>query len=388
MTFWLSLAVFLASALIYGNVARGWRRLAWLRDIGPLASTTLPLVSLIVPARNEARDVEAAMRSLLALDYAALEVIAIDDRSTDATPEILERLAAEFPKLAVLHIRELPGGWLGKNHALHEGAKRARGEYLVFLDADVTLEPTALARAAAHCEAERLDHLTLVPQAVAPNRFVAICMLSGFVGLLAMYRPWRAQRTGRHDLGVGAFNMVRASAYGAVGGHAALAMEVLDDIALGRLMGEHGRRQQMVIGVGMSRVAMYGSTREMFAAIQKNVFTFLDYSAWKLLAATVFIFVLSVWPWLGVLFAEGATRALSVATVAIVVALHVWLAPQFRYSRWCTAYLPLTGALTIFCFWQVAILTWLRGGVLWRGTLYPLGQLKGARRIVARHSNG
>lgn len=376
MTFWLSAAVFAASLVIYGNVARGWRKLAWLRDIARVDPANAPLVSLVVPARNEARDVEAAMRSLLALDYPALEVIAIDDRSTDETGAILDRLAAESTRLQVLHVRDLPAGWLGKNHALHEGAKRARGEYILFIDADVVLAPSALARAIAHCRAQRLEHLTVWPEVPMPTLFLRLCLLSGFVGLLAMYRPWRAQSTGKHGLGVGAFNMVRAAAYREAGGHAAIAMQVLDDIELGRLMAQRHYRQDLVIGADMVSVFMYRSATEMFRGVQKNVFTFLDYSTFKLVGATLLTFALAVWPWLGVVITDGTTRALNAATIALVVALYVWLAPQFKYSRWCAAYLPANGVLTIFLLWQVAILTWVRGGVLWRGTLYPLAELR------------
>ena len=378
--FWVSLAVLAASVGTYGGVWRGWHKLRQLREVPPNVQLNPPAVSIIVAALNEARGIEPALRSILALDYQALEIVAIDDRSTDGTGEILDRLRREFPNLQVVHVRELPAGWLGKNHALHSGATRARGDYLLFTDADVVFEPTAIRRAVALCEAERLDHLTLVPDVPSRSGFMALFTMGGFIGLLALYRPWRAQETRKHRLGVGAFNMVRAASYRAVGGHEALAMEVLDDIELGRLMSLGELRQDFLLAEGMVSVEMYRSALEMFRGIQKNVFTFLDYSVWKLLAATLVTFAFSVWPWAAIFFTHGATLWLNLASAATALALYVHLAPRFGYSRWCAAWLPLTGLITIFLFWQVAIRTWITGGIVWRGTFYPLAELKRRKR--------
>src|SRR5262245_58393739 len=109
-----------------------------------------PTVSLIAPARNEERHIEQAVRSLVPIDYPGLEITIVNDRSTDRTGEILSRLATEFPQLNVVHLEELPAGWLGKNHALQLGADRSQGEWLLFTDADVIFEPTALRRAIAY----------------------------------------------------------------------------------------------------------------------------------------------------------------------------------------------------------------------------------------------
>jgi glycosyltransferase involved in cell wall biosynthesis len=381
---WFSLAVLVASLGVYGAVFRGWHKLGQLRDVKPELPSPPPAVSIVVAARNEAGAIEAAVRSILAIDYPALEVVVVDDRSTDATGAILDRLAAEFPGLRVEHVRDLPAGWLGKNHALHRGAQRAHGDYLVFADADVIFEASAIRRAISYCEATRLDHLTVIPDVPTRSLFVELGMMGGFVGLLAMYRPWRARSSGRHDLGVGAFNLVRAAPFRALGGHETLAMEVLDDIELGGLMGKSNLRQDMLLGHGMISVEMYGTAPEMFRGIQKNVFTFLEYSVWKLLAATAITFAFSVWPWAGILVTEGATRWINVAAAAVPVALYLHLAPQFRYNRVCVLYLPIMGFVTIFLFWQIAITTWIRRGVTWRGTFYSLAELKSRRAMRGR----
>lgn len=380
LAFWFSLAVLAVTSAICAVVLWGWGRLGQLRDVSSMLPANPPKVSIIVAARDEERAIEAAARSLIAIDYPALELIVVDDRSTDRTGEILDRLHAEHPRLDVVHVRELPPGWLGKNHALHAGSLKATGDFLLFTDADVVYEPSALARAVAYCEAKALDHLTVIPDVTTRSGFVQIYMMGGFVGLLAMHRPWRAATTGKHGLGIGAFNLVRREAYRAAGGHAALALEVLDDIELGRMMGEGGRRQEMLLAHGMIQIEMYSTAGEMIRGIQKNVFTFLEYSVWYLIAATLLTFATSVWPWLGILVTDGATRWINVGSAAVVTGMYVHLTPRFGYSRRCLLHLPFTGIVTIALLWQIAIRTWVQGGIVWRGTFYPLKELVKARR--------
>jgi cellulose synthase/poly-beta-1,6-N-acetylglucosamine synthase-like glycosyltransferase len=156
-----------ALALLAAALAlAGWVRLAWLARVDrrallplpPAPADGLPTVTAVVPCRNEAAAVERAMRSVLAQDLPGLRVVAVDDRSGDGTGEILDRLAAADARLEVLHVRALPDGWLGKNHACHAGAARAAGEWILFTDGDVVLAPDALSRALAAARAHGLGH--------------------------------------------------------------------------------------------------------------------------------------------------------------------------------------------------------------------------------------
>src|SRR6266850_2473571 len=143
------------------DFATGYRRLRFLKDVMP--ARAVPPMSIIAAARNEARGIEAAVISLLRLDYPALEIIIVNDRSTDETGAILERLARQHSRLTIKNISELPEGWLGKNHALYAGAAVASGTLLLFTDADVVFEPTTLRRAITLMEQDELDHLTAIP---------------------------------------------------------------------------------------------------------------------------------------------------------------------------------------------------------------------------------
>lgn len=222
----LSLAVFLMSILTLKEIAIGMRKVGLLRHVVPSIDGPTPRVSVVFSALNEAGTIEPALRSLSALDHPDLEIIAIKDQSTDDTGAILDRLTMQHPGLRVLHIETLPPGWLGKSHALHQGSKLASGEYVLFTDADVVFEPSAITRAVAHCEQHRLDHLVVLAEFIAHDRLMGMLLLNGMILFYSKHKPWKLRTSSKHYFGMGAFNMVRATAYRQAGGHQALALAV------------------------------------------------------------------------------------------------------------------------------------------------------------------
>src|SRR5271165_4871035 len=217
----------------------------------------VPRVSIVVPARNEAEHIEAALISLLQLDYSDYEVIAVDDRSEDATGAILDRLEAQWQErgeashhlLKVLHVTELPPSWLGKTHAMWQAGKQATGDWLLFTDADVVYRPDALRRAVVYAEQERADHVVLFPtmRMNSPGeRMMMAFFQSQFV---FAHRPWRvADPKSRDAIGVGAFNLIRRHVYEQIGTYQRLRMAVLDDMKLGEVVKRDGFRQRIVFG--------------------------------------------------------------------------------------------------------------------------------------------
>ncbi len=194
-----------------------------------------PRVSIIVPACNEAADIEATLTRLLALEYDNYEVIAVDDRSTDRTGEIMEKIAAAPPaRLKVFHITDLPAGWMGKPHAMWNASNLASGDWLLFTDADVLFKPDALRRALAYAESERADHLVLFPRMIMEHPGEKM-MIAFFQTLFVFgHRPWKvADPKTKDHIGVGAFNMIRRTVYEALGTYQALRFDVLDDMKLG-----------------------------------------------------------------------------------------------------------------------------------------------------------
>lgn len=374
--FLLTLLVFLISLSTFLGLRYGMRKLKLLADIPPVLNCAAPRVSIIFSALNEAGTIEPALRSVLALDYPNLEIIAINDRSTDSTGEILDRLSREHPALRVLHIKELPTGWLGKNHALQRGGELASGDYLLFTDADVMFNRTALLRAVAYCEREQLDHLVVLAEFIVREHLLAMLLLSGSAFMYAKYKPWKVRTSQNHFFGMGAFNMVRATCYRQAGGHAPLALEVVDDIRLGKLMKHKGYSQDVLLGFGTVSVEWYRNTREMMRGVEKNSFAMLDYQFWTLILVTAVLLPVRYWPWIGLFVTQSVTWWMNLATLAIGLAMFDDLLRPTGWSRRCLAYWPLIGVISMLTIWRGVILTLWRGGIEWRGTRYALAELK------------
>ncbi|HVO51394.1 MAG TPA: glycosyltransferase family 2 protein [Thermoanaerobaculia bacterium] len=238
-----------------------------------------PFVSIVVPARDEERAIEAATRSKCLQDDPAFEVVAVDDRSSDGTRGILARLETEFAGvLRVVDGAEPPPDWLGKPHALDEGSKTARAtrpdDWLVFSDADVVFEPDLLARALAHAKRERLDFLALLPQMEAHGfgerlmvptiPAAAFCYLPGWLMNVPSARAFGG--------GGGVFNLIRRDLFDRIGGHEALKASVVDDVQLGRNARKAGGRTGIALALDSISLRMYHGFPEIAKGLEKNGF--------------------------------------------------------------------------------------------------------------------
>src|SRR3981081_2593860 len=221
-------------------------------DRRPATPNGEPRVSIVVPARNEEEHIRETLVQLLALDYSNYEVIVVNDRSTDRTGQSMGEVAASpqaHGLLKVIHVSELPSGWLGKTHAMWTAGQQATGDWLLFTDADVMFKPDALRRALAYAEAAHADHLVLLPR--MHMKLPGEQMMMAFFQALFVFghRPWKvADPKTRDHIGVGAFNLVRKSVYEAIGTYEALRFEVVDDMKLGKVIKNAGFRQRNVIG--------------------------------------------------------------------------------------------------------------------------------------------
>lgn len=371
----LSLAGWLAWALLGLRTWRGLLRL----DLAPGGPGAGAQLSVVVPCRDEAAALEPAMRSLLAQDHPALQIVAVDDRSRDGTGEILDRLATEDPRLEVIHLRELPDGWLGKNHACHVAAARCTGEWILFTDADVRFAPDALGRAIALAAAHGLGHLAGAPRLVAPG-FLERAFVSAFGAVLApMMRVWELRRPGtRGYVGIGAFNLVRRDAYERSGGHARLPLEVIDDVKLGLLLRRSGVPQGAADVATHVEVRWQSGLVASAVGLVKNGFAALEYRLGMALAAALAGIFLAAGPILIALFAPS-TAARWVAAMALLV-------PAAYHAAWARRFSAGSGAeglllhpchlLLSFVVLGSAASAHLRGGVVWRGTRYPLAALR------------
>jgi len=378
--FWLGAATVLFFAAVTVEVVAGGRKLVFLRDVAPLGDEEMPAVSIVVPARNEERGVERALRSVLAQRGPRTEVIVVEDRSEDATGAILDRMAAEDAGLRVVHVTELPPGWLGKNHALWLGAQAAAGELLLFTDADVVMAPGTVRRAAAYLARGGFDHVTMGPRVDMPGWVLKTFGIVFGLMFTLFTRPWKARDPrSRHFVGVGAFNLVRAEVYRAIGTHRAIAMRPDDDMKLGKLVKKHGFRQDLLIGADAVSVEWYHSVREAVLGLRKNGFAGVDYRISLVLLATVTQLVFFVWPWIAVFATGGATRVLCALAVGLMLFLFAGLARQQKVPAWYGVFWPVASLLFVYVTWNATLYALVHRGIEWRGTHYPLDQLRANR---------
>jgi glycosyltransferase involved in cell wall biosynthesis len=358
-------------------------------------TVTLPRLSVVVPARDEGSAIARAIGSLLEQDYPDLEVIAVDDRSSDTTGAVLQGLAARDRRLLVLRVDELPAGWLGKNHALWRGADRASGEWLLFTDADVVFARPALRHAVAYAVTEGLDHLTLAPRLVA--RGLALRAFVAFFGyaFVALWGAYLANDPkSKRGVGVGAFNLVRRTAYERIGTMRALSLRPDDDIRLGRRLRGFGFRQRILNGNELMSVEWYPSLRAAISGLEKSMYSSMEYRVLDAVVVLLYLSATMVWPFVGVLFLGGIDRVLLAIVVACLMAALLETYRQSMSLRFTPAALAIAVLLpfSAACFgWAIMRSVYLAEtrGVRWRGTTYPLSLLRaqsGLEGIAANRS--
>jgi chlorobactene glucosyltransferase len=338
----------------------------------------LPSLSVIVPARNEERSIERCIRSLLAQRWLELDVIVVDDRSSDATLEILERLAREDSRLRVVRGEELPAGWIGKPWALEQGTRLARGEWLLFTDADSFHDPAGAASALWFATRAGIDALSIATRqeldtfwerATLPSILGMILFVSGPLG--AINDPAKPKKA----IANGQYILVSRRAYDALGGHAALRGEIVEDVAFARRLKADGRfRFVLAGGERLASVRMYHSLGEIWAGFTKNVYVGADGSLAALAGGIVFCTAISFAPPLLAARALATRRygdALEALAASVtVVATASWGMRRAAFPRRLALLQPLG---TAFFAAVIANSTWsvLSGrGVEWRGRRY------------------
>jgi cellulose synthase/poly-beta-1,6-N-acetylglucosamine synthase-like glycosyltransferase len=382
--FWWLLGISLAILWIWrvADCAFGMRRVPdiakpeWNRP----PSAIPPRVSIIVPARNEAGDIESALRSLLSLDWPNYEVIAVNDRSTDRTAELMQHVAREHDpakRLNIINVVELRAGWLGKPHAMSAGAEQASGEWLLFTDADVVFRPDALRRAMTYAAESRADHLVIFPTHVDWSISKKI-MLAGFNMLFLFgHRPWKtADPKSRDHMGVGAFNLVKRSVLDSIGRFEHLKMEIIEDMRMGKLIKDAGFAQRNVFGRDLLLLPWGSGALAIIGNLTKNFFALMHFSVLRAIGACFLLVLLNVIPFLGVWMAPGWAKAAFGASLFAIFCLYLgmsWYTPI-----WPTYFVfhPISTGLLVYTMIRSVAHTLHNGGVVWRGTRYSLSDLR------------
>ncbi|MGO8796852.1 MAG: glycosyltransferase [Candidatus Sulfotelmatobacter sp.] len=351
-------------------------------DRNPVAPAGNPRVSIIVPARDEERDIEQSLTRLLALDYDNYEVIAVNDRSTDRTGEIMEALQKNSPAhakstLQVIHHRELPPGWLGKTHAMWTATNQATGDWLLFTDADVLFKPQSLRRALAYAEAEKADHVVLFPQMIMkrPGEYMMIAFFQTM--FVFGHRPWKvADAKAKDHMGVGAFNLIRRSVYEAVGTYEALRMEVLDDMKLGKVVKNAGFVQRVAFGDDLISIRWARGASGVVNNLTKNFFAVLSFQWPRTLLSAFGLAFLNLMPFLGIWLAEGWARLPYGIALASMFLIYLGMSWRSKVPAYYFFLHPVSTALFVYTLLRSMFLTLSNDGIIWRGTKYPLEELR------------
>lgn len=360
----LSLAIFAVWLL---TVARTILNLVLVPRLRPRMPRKTPLVSVIIPARDEERSIERTVRAMLAQTYPALELIVVNDRSTDRTGEILA--AFHDPRLVVVEGQEPPPGWLGKPHALHLGARRAGGELLLFVDADLVYAPDAVAAAVAQLEESGASMLSLLPHFEMHGFWEHVSIVNLAVFAYTMLPLWATNRTRIPLLGIGGGtgNLVRREDYDALGGHEALKDAVVDDVGLARLMRRGGRGTQVALANDLVSLRMYHGLREVVDGFTKNAFAVVNRSYLAVLFFLVAGAAVHLLPYALAL----AGDLIGIATVGLIVLSRVVLfaALRYRLDNAVFGHIPML----LVWFWILLRSVWVTGvrrQLLWRGRTY------------------
>lgn len=351
-----------------------------LKENNSAEQTPQPQITVIVPARNEEQDIEQTLFSLLAQKRVSIEILAVNDRSSDKTGEIMDRIAAEGraqnKSISIIHIKELPAGWMGKTHAMALAARQAAAPWLLFTDGDILFREDCLRRAITFAERET-DHLILFPSLILKTAGEHM-MLSAFqvLSFLAT-RPWKtSDPKSRESLGIGAFNLIRTDVYRCIGGFEGHRMEVLEDIKLGHQVKRHGFRQHVVLGRGLIQVHWASGTLGIVRNLTKNIFAVFRFQPAILLVACIAIAAFCLMPFCGLF---GPWQMLTASILALGSALEIYRYCERRINGIPTAYfllLPVAACIIVYMLLRSMIVTLVRGGVVWRGTFYPLSELR------------
>ncbi|UOE47557.1 glycosyltransferase family 2 protein [Mucilaginibacter sp. SMC90] len=372
--FWYSVIIFVITLALNFYLLWGFKQIKQVSR-QPLMDD-LPSLVIIIPVRNEEADLEKALQSVCHINYQNHRILVINDRSTDRTAQILERFILQFPQLKVTTISTLPDGWLGKNNALYQGYLSSNEEWMLFADADIVFHPDAINKAVGYAAKEQLDHLTILPELISRSAILNSVFATFSIILMVDMKPWAAKNPkSKASSGIGAFNLVRRSAYERFGTHSRIRLRPDDDLQLGRIMKKEGFRQDVLAAKGYVSLEWYKTLNEFGRGVQKNSFAVANYN----LAEAVFNVIsmlLSVALPMPLMFIFGDTTIRIMAAIMLVFhIIYMMIVPPNKW--WYAFMIPFSAFFLAWHFLKASVVTVVRGGIYWRDSFYSLKMLKG-----------
>jgi glycosyltransferase involved in cell wall biosynthesis len=359
------------------RVAYGALHLPFIKDFAPASDAECPRVSLIFAARDEEEKLPLALATLAEIDYPHLEIIAVNDRSEDSTGKLLDEFARQRARVCVVHVAALPAGWLGKTHALQKGYERSTGDWLLFTDADVRFAPAALRRSVTLMRQRNLDHLTLFGDVEMVGFWEKVLITFFGMAFHIATDPHRVNDPGSWTyVGVGAFQLLKRSAYEGAGTHRRLAMEVVDDMKLGKIVKQAGFRSSVSLAQDEVVIRWHAGLGNLVRGVTKNFFAALGYNVGLVLLAAAAMLLTDVAPFVAIFIGHGWIRVLAATSVVIALGFHVGVNVVMRVSPFYALTHPIGAILFCYMLLRSMVVTLWRGGVTWRDTFYPLEELK------------
>ena len=362
---------------ILANVLNNLRLLRRMPGHGPLPDP-LPLVSVLIPARDEERNIGRCLESLLRQDYPRLEILVLDDESSDRTTDIVAKLAAEHPQIRLLRGQPLPPGWHGKTYACYQLAQAARGEWLLFTDADTIHAPDAVSSALRAALETRADLVSVFPRAIMKTFWEAVALPMITVGPMC-YLPLGLINRIRHPLvtlAIGPFMFFRRDFYWRIGGHEAVKQDIAEDVFLARLVKRNGGRVALMDGTRTVSVRFYRGLEEAWRGFSKSSFPAFDYELGPLLALLLVNLAVFVAP-LGFLLVGLRNGWLDqfwvgfpLLQLIIGLLIRALIGQRFGYEWWTVLLHPLTMIFGVLVALNSVRWAWFGLGMAWKGRSY------------------
>lgn len=341
-----------------------------------------PLVSILIPARNEARAIARCLVSLARQDYPTCEILVLDDQSDDDTAAIVERLARRHPQIHLLHGKPLPPNWHGKAHACAQLAQAARGEWMLFVDADTIHVRSCVSTALRMAQERHADLLTMMPR-LEVGGFGERLLLPTIPLTFATVLPLGLVMNTPSPLFAGAlgpFLLFRRASYLRAGGHAAVRTDIVEDMQLSRLVKRAGGRVVWIDGTALMRVRLYHNLREAWRGLTKSAFAAIDYSLPGLLLGLPLCVAVMLLPYaflVAVILSQRLSLALfwlPLAQVAVLWAAYWLPLRRFQLPRGVALLFPATTLAIIVYTLHSAYQVVLGDGVVWKGRSYAFGR--------------
>jgi hypothetical protein len=281
------------------------------------------------------------------------------------------------PMLRVIHHQELPAGWLGKTHAMWTATNQATGDWILFTDADVLFRPDSLRRAIAYAEAEHADHVVLFPQMIMkrPGEYMMIAFFQTM--FMFGHRPWKvADPKTKDHMGVGAFNLIRRSAYESIGTYKTLRMEVLDDMKLGKIVKNSGFAQRNVFGADLISIRWANGAMGVVNNLTKNFFAVLSFQWPRTILSAFGLAFLNLMPFAGIWLAHGWARLPYAIALGSMFAIYIGMSRRSGVPVYYFLLHPVSATLFIYTLLLSMAHAFRNDGIIWRGTRYPLEELR------------